>query len=326
MTNNNRLLKINLEELWDNPNEYFTVRYKDINIIQQKILSKRIKICAQQETLRRESGPTIEKIEQALNEINPIIFSENMRSDTRWCRGHQRFGVNMASSIVGYQFNKLCQAIYWLTCRKKALTIDQVNLIASTTCRDWERVHTYVNQRLGIISPETTRENPITEVEELGLEDIHRAAQNVPEQYNPRELTTPDPNYDEEIPLEQTNNIRISPSPSNSLQELARTFGRFAERTRPDIVMPRVYRNWFEDGSSESSEENESNEDEDNDDDFDIDNELDAIVEDELEVIPPPERETNTFMRYYDEVPEPNPNPEDYRQVVDPAGVNDVRN
>lgn len=315
MTNNNRLLKINLEELWDNPNEYFTVRYKDINIIQQKILSKRIKICAQQETLRRESGPTIEKIEQALNEINPIIFSENMGSDTRWCRGHQRFGVNMASSIVGYQFNKLCQAIYWLTCRKKALTIDQVNLIASTTCKDWERVHTYVNQRLGIISPETTRENPITEVEELGLEDIHRAAQNVPEQYNPRELTTPDPNYDEEIPLEQANNIRISPTPRNSLADLARAFGEL--RARPNIVEPRVYRSWFEDGSGESSEENESCEADDNDDDFDIDNELDAMIEDDPEeIIPTLDIETRP-LRLPEAVEIEN---------VNAVGVNDVRN
>lgn len=288
MTNNNRLLKINLEELWDNPNEYFTVRYKDINIIQQKILSKRIKICAQQETLRRVSGPTIEKIEQALNEINPIIFSENMGLDTRWCRGHQRFGVNMASSIVGYQFNKLCQAIYWLTCRKKALTTDQVNLIASTTCRDWQRVHIYVNQRLGI-TPEDTEE-VVRPIEDIGLEDIHRAAQNIPNIRPTNERYTPDPIYDGEQ-LAEPSGITISPTPRNSLEELARNFyeARTRPTLRPDIVMPRVYRNWFEDGSSESSEEQENDEDENEDEDsfeedsFNVDNELHAMVEDNPE-------------------------------------------
>lgn len=185
-----RKLKINLEGLWENPDELFTIRYKDINTKYQQILAKRIKAIAPQIKLKAQ---TLENIEQALHEINPIIFSEYQRNNG-WYRGHQKFGVNTAIYIAGYRFRSLCQAIYLTTCRKKALTTNHLYQITRLTHDDWGIIETYVNQRLGI----TEEIETITPIENLGIEDIQRAGQNVNRNntITRNEEVTPDENYD----------------------------------------------------------------------------------------------------------------------------------
>lgn len=200
-----RKLRISLEGLWNNPNELFTVRYRDINPIHQKILAKRIKTVATQTRLKAQN---LENIEKALNEINPIIFSEYQRN-SRWYRGHQVFGVSPAIYIAGYRFKSLCQAIYLMTCRKKALTTNQIYQIARLTYDDWETIETYVNQRLGILEDET----PVDPIQDLGIEDIHRAGENTEHRNNmntslDEENFTPDENYDNIEENQEEENIR----------------------------------------------------------------------------------------------------------------------
>ena len=209
-----RKLPINFNGLWNNPNEKFTVRYKNISKNQQNILAKRIKELAKQTTLRKRTGPLIEEIEQALDEINPIIFSEYIGHGT-WYRAHKVFSTSGATYIAGYRFQMLCQAIYLLTCRKKALNPRQITTIARLTNPDWEEVEMYVNQRLGLNPEEDERNTPI---EDLGLEDIHRAGEGV-ERNNPinRNLTIAagyidrDENYDEDIEDEEEEHYEAEP-------------------------------------------------------------------------------------------------------------------
>lgn len=192
-----RRLRINLEGLWNNPNELFTVRYKDINQKLQKILAKRIKANAPQHSLKKPTGPSPEVIEEALHEINPIIFSEYL-GNGGWYRNHQVFGISPAIYVAGYRFRALCQGIYLMTCRRKALTTAQITNIARLTYSDWEVVEQYVNQRLGIMTEE---DEVVTPIENLGIEDIHRAGESV-DRNNPINRImegmeiTPDENYD----------------------------------------------------------------------------------------------------------------------------------
>jgi hypothetical protein len=172
----NKKLPIDLDGLWENDNENFTVRYKDINPKQKQLLASKIKQYAQQNSIKKESGPTPILIQEALEEINPIIFSEN-RTDASWySRGHRRFGKNDATYIAGYRFNKLCQAIYLLTCRKKGITPQQIKNIAHQTNPDWTQTEIYVNHRLNI-NPDNEEEydNRITPIEDIGIEDIKNA-------------------------------------------------------------------------------------------------------------------------------------------------------
>lgn len=189
-----RKLPINLEGLWNNPNELFTVRYKDINSTLQTILAKKIKQLAKQYTIRKANGPTPEIIKEALQEINPIIFSEH-EEDSHWYREHRTFGTYAATYLAGYRFQKLCQAIYFLTCRKKALTPHQIMKIAMLTTLDWTTTEIYINQRLNINTEEENER--ITPIEDIGIEDIHRAGQNVTNQERNTRNTpsTPDENY-----------------------------------------------------------------------------------------------------------------------------------
>lgn len=196
-----RKLPISLEGLWDNPNQLFTVRYKDINERNQKILAQRIKTTAKQRSLRRENGPTVEKIEEVLDEINPVIFSE-MQRRIDWYRGHQVFGISPAVYIAGYRYEALCQAVYLLTCRKKSLNIAQITRIARLTFEDREVVTQYVESRLGLLDEEGER---VTPIEEIGIDDIARARERA-EQTTGRlsnDLITPDENYD--APAEERN-------------------------------------------------------------------------------------------------------------------------
>ena len=172
----NKKLAIDLDGLWANDNEHFTVRYKDIAPKQKQLLALKIKQNAQQYSIKKTSGPTPILIEEALEEINPIIFSEYLGSGD-WYRGHMKFGVNAAVYTAGYRFQKLCQAVYLLTCRKKGLTVPQIKIIASLTHSDWEITDQYVNLQLNIHpdNEDEYEEERVSPIEDIGMEDIKRA-------------------------------------------------------------------------------------------------------------------------------------------------------
>lgn len=218
-----RRLPISLEGLWNNPNELFTVRYKDINEKYQTILAKRIKATAKQHTLKKPTGPTIEKIQEALDEINPIIFSE-MQRRVDWYRGHQVFGISPAVYIAGYRYEMLCQAVYLLTCRKKALNTKQIIRIARLTYEDYEAAINYVEERLGIAEDNEI----ITPIENLGIEDIQRARERAEHSRGniPNSSITPDENYDT-IAEEEANIL--------DLEILQRTIGNFNNEYRRPV-------------------------------------------------------------------------------------------
>lgn len=210
-----RKLKINLEGLWDNSNQSFTVRYKDINLTSQHLLAKRIKETAIQSSIRKENGPNIPTIQEALNEINPIIFSEYTGE---WYRGRKAFGKNVATYLAGYHFKSVCEAVYLTTCRKKELTSQQIIKIARSSMRDWETVENYVNSRLSIIPEEDER---ITPIEDIGIEDIRRAreqTQNRPNNRNRIPEATFHNSFTEELNrLEESENITIDEGNNNQL-------------------------------------------------------------------------------------------------------------
>lgn len=174
----NKKLPINLDELWNNDNEHFTVRYKDIAQKQKQLLALKIKQNAYQNSIRKTTGPTTILIEEVLEEINPIIFSEYLGTGD-WYRGHKKFGVNAAVYTAGNRFKKLCQAVFLLTCRKKALTINKIKIIASLTHSNWEIIEQYINQRLNINTE--NEEERITPIEDIGIEDIEKTRRKTEE-------------------------------------------------------------------------------------------------------------------------------------------------
>ena len=85
-------LNIDLSNLWLNPNQKFTLRFKDINESSKRILAKQIKTKARQWRMRDPlHGPTLDSIYDALNEFNPIIFAECQ--NRTFIIGHKGFNI-----------------------------------------------------------------------------------------------------------------------------------------------------------------------------------------------------------------------------------------
>ncbi len=187
----NKKLPIDLDGLWANDNDKFVVRYKDIAQKQQQLLAKAIKENAIQWSIKKTTGPTPEIIGEALEEINPIIFSQ-YTGPANWYRGHQKFSISAATYIAGYKFRKLCQAIFLLTCRKKALTPHQIRKITYLTEPSWEIADPYVNERLHIHEEEDEEER-VTPIEDIGMDDIRRARLTTQERRGNRIEETPYP-------------------------------------------------------------------------------------------------------------------------------------
>ena len=167
----NQRLNINISSLWENPENKFILRYRDISNDMQIILAKRIKTIAPQWSIRRETGPTIEQIKNTLAEINPIIFGENTRNP-RYGNSYRSFNVLDANYIAGWVFHSLCQAIYKILCVKRRLNSDEIHSIIYLITRDRNITRSIIDEYYGTIH--STREQPpeLPTVEELGLEEI----------------------------------------------------------------------------------------------------------------------------------------------------------
>lgn len=167
-----RKLKIDLSPLWNNPGGTFILRFQDISEAQKILLAMRIKHCATQYRLRKLTGPTSNDIHQALIEINPIIFAESQNE-----RRHpwQNFNVYETRQISGYRFKNLSQAIHQLTCIKKQPTQYQVTNIARLSCLNWRRTEEFVEQWFRNNNLETTEEERLTPITDLGINDIAEA-------------------------------------------------------------------------------------------------------------------------------------------------------
>ena len=165
----NTKIKINISKLWV-PTDRFTLRYKDINSLNQNLLAKRIKEVAPQYKIRKENGPTIEQIQEVLLEINPIVFGE----ETTSFYSTRTFNRNNANSLSGWTFRQLCKSIYKILCLKRNLTRNEITTIISLTTGNYRATRTFMGEAMptGGIVEDTPQ--PLPTVEEIGLSDIEQ--------------------------------------------------------------------------------------------------------------------------------------------------------
>jgi len=168
-------LKIDLTPLWSQPTDKFILRFLDMNETHKRKLAQRIKDVAKQRTIRKQTGPTVQTLYEALEEINPIIFGEyNQENTYRTVMGYKSFNMNVARTIAGYSFHNLCQAVYLTTCIKRRLRKKELMDIAYLTCQDWTKVGNYIDQNYIEEINQTRNLMP----EEVGMDDVQRARQN----------------------------------------------------------------------------------------------------------------------------------------------------
>ncbi len=150
----------------------FILRFKDLSEQKRLILAKRIKDTAYSYSIRKNSGPDIQKIAEALEEFNPIIFAE---AEAGWIPygSHQNFGVGRAYTLNGYNFKEVCKAVYKLTCLKRKLTKQEIKNIAFLTFRDVTKVVNFVDQNYQGTEPIRTG-TQITEIPEIGMNDLEQ--------------------------------------------------------------------------------------------------------------------------------------------------------
>lgn len=164
----NTKIKINISKLWI-PTDKFTVRYRDINALNQNLLAKRIKEIAPQSRLRNNT--TIEQIQEVLLEINPIIFGEET---VERYYSNKTFNKNNANSLSGWAFRQLCKSIYKALCLKRNLTRNEKITIINLTTGNYRITRTFIEETMpaGRITEDAPQ--PLPRVEELGLNEIEQ--------------------------------------------------------------------------------------------------------------------------------------------------------
>lgn len=176
-----RRLSIDLSSLWLSQSQRFILRYQDISEFKQNELAGRIKRANKIRTVRRENGPTKEIIKQILLEINPILYAEAPHRGER--NGYynddtyRTFNVYAVHTISGWVFKNLCQAIYYIACRRRRLTRDEVYRIADLTTFNHEEIDQLLDREYP--NPERNQE-PQETVSEITMEDIENARMNLP--------------------------------------------------------------------------------------------------------------------------------------------------
>lgn len=174
-------IPFDLEPLRSNQLGKFTLRFLDINEQQKNLLALRIKQTARQWNIRNEINEksTVDKIYQALKEINPIIFSENTNPYIS-AGSYRNFGSFDTQTLSGWYYKRLCEAIYQMICIKRPLKRDELDRIAQLTCRDTPFAHRFVDERY-IPTGRESNQSQSTSIPEIGLnemEDIRRRAEN----------------------------------------------------------------------------------------------------------------------------------------------------
>jgi len=200
----NRRLNIDLSGLWENPENLFTIRFKDISERYKKTLTTRIKLKAHHSKIKDRNGPTEEEIYNVLEEINPIIFSENTITSNSY-HNAPPFGRTQCRMLGGYIFQTLSRAIYLLTCVKREKTKAEIINIAFLTYADWSKVSIYVNQRFQQIAE---REERVSQPpEEIGIEEMARIRRPIEErQYNENQTRQEERQSTEEYEMPETIN------------------------------------------------------------------------------------------------------------------------
>ena len=175
-----RKFQLDLTELWQNPNNRFTVRYRNIDEEQKKNLAKRIKEIAPQRSIKKTTGPSEQAIYETLMEINPIIFTEviinNEGRRASWYAGEKAFGTYNIKHIAGYNFKNLCRAIYQIDCLKRELKIREIERIVQLTHQDWNTISNFITRNMGNREQLRRTEGEEPEIpEEMGIREIERA-------------------------------------------------------------------------------------------------------------------------------------------------------
>ena len=183
-----RLNNIDFSPLRENPDNLFTLRFTNLDEESRRTLATRIKETAPQYTVRKPTGPDIQAIYETLMELNPIIFSEyqrdpNERNSYLPRNSYRNFNISTAHYISGYNYHRLCEAIYYTLCLKKPLIRPKIQKIARTISSNWQKVNEFLieNQldQLDRIETESTNQEPNIPDNNIGLEDIEEARRSV---------------------------------------------------------------------------------------------------------------------------------------------------
>lgn len=169
-------ISIDLAPLRVNPDNKVIIRFTDVNEASRNALATRIKETCPIYKIKKASGPTVEKIYQALTEINPIVFAENLCCTYIRRDRAQNFNIFNVKSIQGYYYRKLCSELYHVLCLRRPLRNRELVNIAYLTNGDWNKADLYVQQNIpdSVRVQDPVQEIQIPRIEEFGLEDMER--------------------------------------------------------------------------------------------------------------------------------------------------------
>ena len=172
----NPRIKVDLNLLRDNPTSKAIIRFSDLSDRLKTTFALRIKETSTVYKLRGFPDEST-KIREALTDIDPIIFSENIAHTYYHRDAHQNFNIFNVHSIQGYKFRKLCSAIYHLICLRRPLRKEEMEIMAFLTCGDWRRAQEFMERNFinheapPIEEMSMVRREPM---QEFGLEDMER--------------------------------------------------------------------------------------------------------------------------------------------------------
>lgn len=210
MPTQNSRIKVDLNLLRDNPTSKAIIRFSDLSDRLKTTFALRIKETSTVYKLRRypDDSP---KIFDALKDIDPIIFSENIAHTYYNRESHQNFNIFNVHSIQGYNFKKLCSAIYHLICLRRPLRKKEMEIMAFLTCGDWRRAQEFMERNFINHEPAPVEDLMMVRrepMQEFGLEEMERVRRATEERtrYEARN-NNPYPTYQDHALVYQTTDI-----------------------------------------------------------------------------------------------------------------------
>lgn len=106
--------------LWENPEDQFVIRFKDLDETKKKHFALRIKETDKHKTIREKDSSFVDEILTLLEEVNPVIYAEG---------AHRRFhNIHWQKTAIfalsGYSYKLLSKTIYRFLCIEKKKEID----------------------------------------------------------------------------------------------------------------------------------------------------------------------------------------------------------